>query len=438
MPHETPPESPVSKIVRPADNRPAHDKTRLAARGIQCYESRRLRLYTDLDPELARQLPPTLDRVYPAWEAYFGPLPPNQARTDFQVTGYLMVDRSRFADAGLIPRDLPPFLHGRHRGAEFWMNEQPEAYYRRHLLIHEATHCFMTVLPNTVMPVWYFEGMAELFGTHRVHPDGSVECGVFPDGSTGFEGWGRIRMLHDELAANKYLGLEPLRHLRPEDTLRSEAYAWCWALARFLDSHPRYRERFRELGQAREGGAFAAAFERLFGSELALIDEEWQLFIHDLRYGYDIERSAINFEPGKPLAANAAVSGKVQADRGWQSTRVLVKRGQRYTVSATGRFTLAKHPQPWVSEPQGISFEYFEGQPIGRLLGAIRDDEAVAAGRPSTLVKSFPLGAEGTFTAAVTGTLYVRLNDVWSQLSDNEGAVQFELRDVTQVAQPGR
>ena len=27
----------------------------------------------------------------------------------------------------------------------------------------------------------------------------------------------------------------------------NEAYAWCWAAAKFLDSHPRYRDRFRGL-----------------------------------------------------------------------------------------------------------------------------------------------------------------------------------------------
>src|SRR5262245_57032548 len=41
-------------VYRESDNRPQHDDRALAALGIHRYESKHLRLYTDIAPELAR------------------------------------------------------------------------------------------------------------------------------------------------------------------------------------------------------------------------------------------------------------------------------------------------------------------------------------------------------------------------------------------------
>ncbi|MBC8117334.1 MAG: hypothetical protein H7062_23300, partial [Candidatus Saccharimonas sp.] len=178
-------------IHRPDDQRPKHDDRRLAEAGIRLYESKRLKLYTDIDAEAARTLPPLIDAVYLAWVEYFGDMPPDRAGSEFQMTGYLIRDEALFREAGLVPEDLPMFEHGRHRRNEFWMREQKYDYFRRHLLIHEATHCFMTFLPGVDAPVWYIEGMAEYFATHRLAPDGSVTFRIMPTSPEDFAGWGR-------------------------------------------------------------------------------------------------------------------------------------------------------------------------------------------------------------------------------------------------------
>ena len=49
-------------------------------------------------------------------------------------------------------------------GAELWLHDQPTAYYRRHLLLHEGTHVFMASFLGGCGPGWYMEGTAELFG----------------------------------------------------------------------------------------------------------------------------------------------------------------------------------------------------------------------------------------------------------------------------------
>ena len=55
-----------------------HDDAQLAELGVHLYESNRLKLYTDIDPEIARQLPEYVDQAYEAMVEYFGPLPPNR------------------------------------------------------------------------------------------------------------------------------------------------------------------------------------------------------------------------------------------------------------------------------------------------------------------------------------------------------------------------
>ena len=152
-----------------ADARPQHDDARLASVGIHAYESAHLKLYTDLEPELARPLPPLVDKAFAALAEYFGPLPQTGRNTPYQLTGYLIVERDRFQAAGLLPEELPQFFHGRYRGREFWLNDQTQDYYRRHLLIHEVVHGYMTAEPGPKPPRWYMEGMAELFGTHRIN-----------------------------------------------------------------------------------------------------------------------------------------------------------------------------------------------------------------------------------------------------------------------------
>ena len=85
----------------------------------------------------------------------------------WRMTGFLMKDKARFAERGLLPGDLPPFAHGYSRGRNLWLYEQPSDYYRRHLLLHEGTHGFMNTILGGCGPPWYMEGMAELLGTHR-------------------------------------------------------------------------------------------------------------------------------------------------------------------------------------------------------------------------------------------------------------------------------
>ncbi|MBW3540741.1 MAG: hypothetical protein KY476_10760 [Planctomycetes bacterium] len=417
-----------------------HDDARLEALGIRRYESKRLRLYSDIAPEDARVLPPLIDAAYDAWVEYFGPLPPDRAGRAYQMTGYLMADGRLFAEAGLVPGDLPPFLNGRHRDDCFWVREQTFDYYRRHLVVHEATHCFMTVMRgmNSLAPVWYFEGMAELFGTHRLEAGGGAVFRAMPRDRAEVSGdgrtLGRIELIRQAVADGRTRTLAEVRSLRAWDYSGDDAYAWSWALCKLLDAHPRYRERFRQLGTTLSPAALARAFDEAFGEDLDELETEWALFIDGLEYGYDIERAAIAFRPGSPLESGGAVrEAEVDAARGWQPSGVRVEAGLTYDISATGRFTLAQQPKPWESEADGISFRYVDGLPLGRLLAAIRAEPPAAAGEdaPSdSMLKTLSVGRSLRLTPAQSGTLYMRVNDAWSELADNTGGLRVRVRRV--------
>ena len=59
------------------------------------------------------------------------------------VHAMVLVDRQKFAAAGLMPAGNEEFPHGLSIGYELWVANQSSDYYRRHLLLHELTHSFI-------------------------------------------------------------------------------------------------------------------------------------------------------------------------------------------------------------------------------------------------------------------------------------------------------
>ncbi len=422
---DPPPQKPEPAIIyRPDDARPQHDDQALADLGIHLYESRRLKLYSDLPPELVRPLPELMDRAYAAWEEYFGPLPPDRAESDFQMTGYIMRDRRLFLETGLLPDDLPDFPHGRHRGAEFWMNEQEHDFYRRHLMVHEGTHCFMTIMPQVSPPLWYIEGMAELFGTHRTSAPGRSTFRIMPGASLDVRGWGRLQILAGERSAGRVQSLDEIFAYSGNSFLETKAYVWSWALCKFLDTHPRYRDRFHELRDYQEGSAFVRRFQEVFQPDQVEMNRDWAFFAADLDYGYDVERSVIDWKSGRALEVGSEAEDDVAADRGWQSSGLSVKPGETYEISADGRVVLAVHPRPWESEADGVTIRYHADRPLGMLMARIVPDTVTKIAQKATV----GVGKRNVLTPTEPGTLYFRVNDFWGELADNSGAYRVKVR----------
>jgi hypothetical protein len=118
------------------------------------------------------------------------------------------------------------------------------------------------------------------------------------------------------------------------------------------------------------------------------------------------------------------VTVKVLADRGWQSTGVVVEKGVELRLVASGQFVLAREPKPWLSTAEGISFRYHAKLPLGRLVAVVQADR-VRSDSPPRVVS---LGERGRLVPKESGVLFLRLNDVLSELADNSGWVTVEIR----------
>lgn len=404
---------------------PKIDEERVAAAGIRKIAGKHLTLYTDLlEAPAIEELPQVFDAAISQWAEYFGIDAATAA--SWQQVGYLMQDKTRFVTAGLLPDDLPSFLHGYQRGSELWLYEQPSEYYRRHLLLHEGTHGFMKRFLGGAGPPWYMEGTAELLGTHRWQNE-QLELRWFPEDKELTSFWGRIKVVQDEVRAGS--GRDIVNILRFDKTahLQVEPYAWCWAAAVFFDSHPAYRDRFRELRKFAPDDTltFSQRFYDSLQDDWPSVARQWHVFIANLDYGYDVAREAIDPKPAVDLPpAGATVT--IAADRGWQSTGYRLEAGAKYKLEASGRYQLADQPKIWWCEPNGVTIRYHKGLPLGILLGAVVDESA-ADGGAMPLVSPNAIGMGGEFPIEASGTLYLRINDSPAELKDNAGSLDIRI-----------
>lgn len=400
------------------------DDTKAAVAGIRKLTGKHLTLYTDVLPGPdVDDLTDAFDRAVPQWCRYFE-LDPARA-ADWQITGFLMNNRTRFVGAGMLPADLPPFPNGDQRGKYLWLYDQPEGYYRRHLLLHEGTHAFMSQILGAMGPPWYAEGMAEMLGTHRWQ-DGVLTLGYVPHDKSETPGWGRVKIIKDEIAAGRGMMPAAILDYGPQAHQQNEPYGWCWGLATFLDSHPRYQDRFRQLRHTVGDPDLTARFKQQLQADWPDLNEEWQLFVMNLEYGYDVGRAALVRKTAQPLPAEGTTAA-IAADRGWQSAGIRLETGSKYRLEASGRYQVGKTSDVWWCEPGGVTLHYYQGRPLGLLLAAVRDDTQPLKGL-TPLANPEPVGLETTLTVPEAGTLYLRINESAAQLSDNAGQIEVRIR----------
>ena len=420
-------ESPAAVTVSAAQEGEAAelliDDSKAAAAGIRKLAGKHLSLYTDVlpGPDID-DLTDAFDAAVPQWCQYFE-IPAERA-ADWRLTGFLMQEKNRFVGAGMLPADLPPFPNGYQRGKCLWVYNQPDGYYRRHLLLHEGTHAFMDHFLGALGPPWYAEGMAELLGTHRWQ-DGQLTLGYVPKDKTETPGWGRVKIIKDEAAAGRGLMPATIMDYGPTAHQRNEPYGWCWGLATFLDAHPRCREAFRQLRGMVRKPELTAWFRQQLQADWPDINEEWQLFVMNLDYGYDVGRAGIVRKTAQPLPPEGATAA-IAADRGWQSTGIRLEAGAKYRLEAKGRYQIGKSSGIWWCEPGGITLHYHQGRPLGLLLGAIRDDTQPLAGL-TPLARPEVVGVETTLTVRTPGTLYLKVNESAAGLSDNAGQIEVRI-----------
>jgi hypothetical protein len=194
-------------------------------------------------------------------------------------------------------------------------------------------------------------------------------------------------------------------------------------LAAFLDGHPRYQARFRQLPALVLDDDFNARFLKLYADDWRDLELEWRTFANELDFGDDLARGAIEFTPAPSETREGVTTLRIAADRGWQNSGVVIEPNTTYRVLARGQYEVAQEPEPWICEPGGVSIEYYRGRPLGQLLAAVRPADASAADAKSFL-QPIPVGLGTRIRSSKRGTLYLRINESPAKLADNRGELE--------------
>ncbi len=430
--------------MAPAEAGQAFDPQPLVSRaeraGLRVFQSRHLVLITDRPPRQGdglAELPAIFDEAFVVWCAHYGLDPASLSQ--WRACGCLVVDRETFRGAGLLPATVPEFANGYCDHHRFWLADQSNPAYRRHLLLHEGVHAFTATLRNLNTPTWYTEGMAEWLATHRLEPTvPRFRHTPLPASPEDVEQLGRIEMILRLRSAGEGPSLEDVFSLRPTLHGTISSYAAAWAGVSFLAGHPRYAEAFAAIERGPLDAALTQRLRQQPGWNPAEASRDFDAFTDTLDYGYDLSRMVIDWAPGQPLPAAGAVT-QVQAERGWQHTGWQVQAGRAYRLQASdrvrvGRLLQAGGTLDLESTADGISIDWYRGRPIGRLLAAQWDDHPRNGGR-----SRFTVLGEGeaiTITAAATGPLYLKINNPPANLLDAGGSLAVQIMSVSSSSAP--
>jgi len=283
------------------------------------------------------------------------------------------------------------------RGAQFRATARVYAVAEGNVVMHEAVHAFCSHTFGTTGPVWYSEGMAEM-GSYWKENDPAVNC--------------------DKLVARYLRESKPkqLTEIVDPDQKTGDSwqnYAWRWALCHLLANNPNYAARFRPLGLGMLTRRPGYSFERVYGSMAKEINFEYQFFLAHLEPGFRVDLCGWDWKAKyrQPIGP-AAVSSTIEAGKGWQPSRLLVKAGKTYEYSAAGTWSLSKKGRPLTADGD------LAGN--GKLVGILFDDYKLG--------KPFELGSYGKFTAPSDGQLLLRCQCKWTELADGKGKVLVKIK----------
>lgn len=406
---------------------PEIDPEEIQPFGIRLLRGKHLLLWTDLpsSPEVD-QLAGIFDLAVPEYCRYFHIDP--VLVEDWQVVAFLIKDRKIFDRSGLM-RGAPRFLNGHSMDYRIWINDPPSDYYRRHLLIHEGVHAFMNYMFGTCGPPWYMEAMAEYLGTHRWE-EGRLTLGIMPKTSKEVTDWGRIDLIRESVAQGNRKLPDGIFQFAPSDYERTATYAWSWGIAFFFDNHPGTQRAFRDNLPFVTFPDFTQRLWKSLQNDWTDLNNGWIDFTSQLAYGYEMERTLMDFTPGRPPGENP-VTFSVDSTCGWQNSGIVLQRGQKYLITASGRFQLGTQPKIWWAEAEGVTVRYHNGLPLGTLMAVVVPVKTMSqpGETPPGIVFDTPIriGSSAELVPDETGILFFRINDSPGELDENQGFLEVEI-----------
>ena len=351
-------------------------------------------LHTDVSEKSATILLAKLERMYGLINGYFGKRPRQPIECYVIRPGNLRAWGNRInSDAARKIAEPAGVTRSRSLGR----NRVATVYScdKHGVVQHEAVHAFCFMAFGSTGPTWYSEGMAEMGQYWR---DGQLEVNI-SRGVINYLTRAEPKKMRDIVAAGQITG----------DSW--QAYAWRWALCHLLANNPNYAKRFKRLGISLMNKG-PDSFDNAFGPVAPHISFEYDQFIENFGNGYRVDLCVWDWRTqAKKLGSKSKAKTTIQAAGGWQSTKVELVAGTSYDFVAEGDWSLDSSPP---TDADGSE------SGVGRLLGTIYKDFALS--------KPFDLGSKGSFVAPSEGHLYVRCNDEWTDLGNNNGALKLEIR----------
>lgn len=383
--------------------------------GLNVMDTPRLLLVTDLtiDDDL-KQWGSYLDQATQQFAQYFNV--PSIQVASWKIRACVMKNNVPFMVNDLLPDNLPPFDYGFQYGNNIWLYAQDSRDYQRHLFLHECTHAFMNQVLKGCGALWFGEGFAEYFGTHRIE-NGRLTMGIMPRSRNEFPHWGRIRFIQNDLQNGIFVSLNEFfsTELKSQD---NRSYSWAWALVWMMNSQPQYKVILQRLAVVDQGKTYsqrAQNVNRMFRESFTddqwrLFSTQWEAFISDLDYGLKPELCKIE-DSVSVTPLNKQSYQIIQSDKDWQNVGILLKKGNRYKIKASGEYDICVGEKTWRSEPNGITIRYFRQKPIGALLAAIvSPNDGNQNNGLSGFNKPIVIGNECQFTAPEDGALWLKVN----------------------------
>ena len=298
---------------------------------------------------------------------------------------------------------------------------------------HEAVHAYCHQTFGRAGPTWYAEGMAEMGHCWR-------------------EGESRVHCLPIVVRYLRSVEPKPLRAIvngRDQTGDSWQNYAWRWALCHLLANNPNYYDRFRPLGLSILADQPDATFERVYGAMSQEIAFEYLFFLQHFDLGYEVTLTAWDWKTKFRRVTSVPVTCTIEANRGWQASRLLVKAGDEFEVSAEGSWSLSldgpemspfgvvlpdqkpaakktatkKTAKTGSLEVLPNVWRYDSPFKTGQLVGVLFNDYELS--------EPFAIPADGSFVAPGEGQLFLRCEDAWNRLADNKGKVSLAFKRKT-------
>jgi hypothetical protein len=374
------------------------------------YRSKNFLIHTDLSPAEAKDLLERLEKMLVIISTYWGS--PNRS----VIECYVVKDLANWPPGSIHPNGMQSVAGGggvtigrtSYRGNQLVAAKAiVYATADRGTPQHEAVHAYCTQNFGRTGPVWYSEGMAEMGNNWKVVPQKgqplAVNCEPYV---VEYIKRSDPKSLNEIVNSGEMSG----------DSWQN--YCWRWALCHLLATNPNYADRFRPLGLGMLMNK-PASFNQTYGSMAREISFEYLFFLEHFDQGYrcDLCQWDWKTKSRKPNSVRPLIS-KIEANQGWQASRVLVEEGKEYQFATTGEWKTDKETEPVSAK----GAENGQGTLVGVVLFENEADEYA-------LSEAFELGETGRFKAPASGTLYLRCKDAWHELADNSGKVTVKITE---------